>query len=217
MDASTPRTDRPEPAYHVCFVCTGNICRSPLAESVFRAKLAEDGLADEVRVSSAGTGGWHTGSVADHRTVEVLEEAGYESAHSAQQFQAEWFDGLDLVIALDLGHERDLKKLAPTAADAAKVRLLRSYDPKSANSPEVADPYYGTRADFDTVLEQVEAAVPGLLRAVREDLAGRRAAAGTSPEPDRAPGGEPGADEDPEPGADERPGGADAGRMEAAR
>lgn len=204
-------------------MCTGNICRSPLAESVFRAKLAEDGLADEVRVSSAGTGGWHTGSVADHRTVEVLEEAGYESAHSAQQFQAEWFDGLDLVIALDLGHERDLKNLAPTAADAAKVRLLRSYDPKSAGSPEVADPYYGTRADFDIVLEQVEAAVPGLLRAVHEDLTGRRAAAGSATDAAGKPGagGKAGAAgkavADRGPGVDERPGGADAGRMETAR
>lgn len=180
MDSETPQPDRPEPRYLVCFVCTGNICRSPLAESVFRARLAEDGpdgLADVVTVSSAGTGGWHTGSLADHRTVEVLEAAGYESAHSARQFQASWFEELDLVIALDRGHERELRRLAPTEVDAAKVRLLRSYDPKSAGALEVADPYYGTREDFVTVLEQVEAAVPGLLRAVREDLAGRERAA----------------------------------------
>ena len=177
MDSETHQPDRSEPRYHVCFVCTGNICRSPLAESVFRARLAEDGLAEAVTVSSAGTGGWHTGNLADHRTIEVLEAAGYESAHSARQFQASWFGELDLVIALDRGHERELRRLAPTEVDAAKVRLLRSYDPKSAGALEVADPYYGTRADFVTVLEQVEAAVPGLLRAVREDLAGRERAA----------------------------------------
>lgn len=173
MHSEPPQPDRPGHGYHVCFVCTGNICRSPLAESVFRAKLADAGLGEQVVVSSAGTGGWHTGSLADHRTIAVLEEAGYQSAHSARQFQADWFAEMDLVIALDRGHEEELRRLAPTPADAAKVRLLRSYDPRSAGDLEVADPYYGTREDFDTVLAQVEAAVPGLLRAVREDLAGR--------------------------------------------
>ncbi len=92
--------------YRVCFVCTGNICRSPMAESVFRARVAEAGLADLVAVDSAGTGGWHEGEPADPRTISVLEENGYDSEHTARQFLPSWFARLDLVIALDAGHLR---------------------------------------------------------------------------------------------------------------
>lgn len=154
--------------YRVCFVCTGNICRSPMAESVFRAHVAADGLADLVEVDSAGTGGWHEGDGADPRTVSVLEAAGYEQDHRARQFRSSWFARLDLVIALDAGHLRDLRALAPTAQDAAKVRLLRSYDPAaSATETDVPDPYYGPLDGFEECLELVEAASPGLLDAVR--------------------------------------------------
>ncbi|MEU8839633.1 low molecular weight protein-tyrosine-phosphatase [Streptomyces roseus] len=157
--------------YRVCFVCTGNICRSPMAESVFRARLAEAGLDALVEVDSAGTGGWHEGDGADPRTVAVLEAAGYEQDHRARQFRASWFAGLDLVIALDAGHLRDLRSLAPTPEDAAKVRLLRSYDPAAtAAEADVPDPYYGSRAGFEQCLALVEAASAGLLEAVRETV-----------------------------------------------
>ncbi|MFE9483323.1 low molecular weight protein-tyrosine-phosphatase [Streptomyces spororaveus] len=154
--------------YRVCFVCTGNICRSPMAESVFRAHVAADGLDTLVEVDSAGTGGWHEGDGADPRTIAVLEAAGYEQDHRARRFRPSWFDRLDLVIALDAGHLRDLRALAPTAQDAAKVRLLRSYDPAApAAETDVPDPYYGPLDGFEECLELVEAASPGLLDAVR--------------------------------------------------
>src|SRR5690349_16776353 len=85
--------------YRVTFVCTGNICRSPLAEHVLRRHLANVGL--EVEVDSSGTGGWHVGDGADRRTVAMLRENGYTSTHRAQQFEAAWFDRYDLIIALD--------------------------------------------------------------------------------------------------------------------
>ncbi|MFD4131675.1 low molecular weight protein-tyrosine-phosphatase [Streptomyces goshikiensis] len=155
--------------YRVCFVCTGNICRSPMAESVFRSHVTEAGLDGLVEVDSAGTGGWHEGDGADPRTIAVLEAAGYEQDHRARQFRASWFDRLDLVIALDAGHLRDLRALAPTPGHAAKVRLLRSYDPSArATETDVPDPYYGALDGFEECLELVEAASPGLLDAVRE-------------------------------------------------
>ncbi|MEV0175110.1 low molecular weight protein-tyrosine-phosphatase [Streptomyces sp. NPDC050803] len=161
--------------YRVCFVCTGNICRSPMAESVFRARVAEAGLDGLVEVDSAGTGGWHEGDGADPRTVSVLQEHGYDSGHSARQFQASWFARLDLVVALDEGHLKALRRLAPTEQDAAKVRLLRSYDPTAGDDLDVPDPYYGGRDGFETCLEMVEAASTGLLAAVRKDMEGRAA------------------------------------------
>ncbi|HWM39604.1 MAG TPA: low molecular weight protein-tyrosine-phosphatase, partial [Streptomyces sp.] len=115
--------------YSVCFVCTGNICRSPMAEAVFRAHVTDAGLDGEVTSSSAGTGGWHVGDPADPRTSAALEDAGYELVHSARQFEPGWFAQHDLIVALDEGHERELRAMAPTQQDAAKVRLLRSYDP----------------------------------------------------------------------------------------
>ncbi|GAA3300730.1 low molecular weight protein-tyrosine-phosphatase [Streptomyces cinereospinus] len=137
--------------YRICFVCTGNICRSPMAESVFRARAAEAGLDGFVEVDSAGTGGWHEGEPADPRTVAVLEEHDYDGAHIARQFQPSWFSRLDLVIALDAGHLEALRRLAPTERDAAKVRLLRSYDPAAGNDLDVPDPYYGGPRRFRRV------------------------------------------------------------------
>ncbi|MEU2748726.1 low molecular weight protein-tyrosine-phosphatase [Streptomyces collinus] len=159
--------------YRVCFVCTGNICRSPMAEIVFRARVAEAGLDELVEVDSAGTGGWHEGDGADPRTVAVLEDNGYAGGHTARQFQPSWFSRLDLVIALDSGHLGALRRLAPTEQDARKVRLLRSYDPAAGDDLDVPDPYYGGTNDFEECLEMVEAASTGLLAAVRKDVEGR--------------------------------------------
>ena len=170
-----PQSPAPVPApagrpYRVCFVCTGNICRSPMAEYVFRARVAEAGLAGVVEIDSAGTGGWHQGDGADPRTVSVLAAAGYPCDHRARQFQVSWFPLRDLVIALDAGHLRTLRRLAPTAQDAQKVRLLRSYDPDVSDDLDVPDPYYGDIEDFETCLDMVESASEGLLGAVREAL-----------------------------------------------
>jgi protein-tyrosine phosphatase len=160
--------------YRVCFVCTGNICRSPMAESVFRAHAAEAGFDGLVGVDSAGTGPWHEGDGADRRAITVLTEHGYAQDHTARQFQPAWFAHLDLVIALDSGHLRELRALAPTPRDAAKVRLLRDYDPDAdPDAPgglDVPDPYFGGTDGFEEVLDMIEAASGGLLDAVAEAI-----------------------------------------------
>ncbi|MBE1532896.1 low molecular weight protein-tyrosine-phosphatase [Actinomadura algeriensis] len=154
--------------YRVTFVCTGNICRSPMAESVLRHHADEEGL--DVEVDSSGTGNWHVGDPADDRTIAALRRAGYRSAHAARQFEAAWFARYDLILALDEGHARALRSMAPGDEARAKVRLLREFDPSAGTDLDVPDPYYGGRADFDLVLEMVEAAMPGLLDEIRAGL-----------------------------------------------
>ncbi|MFD3733977.1 low molecular weight protein-tyrosine-phosphatase [Streptomyces sp. NPDC058632] len=162
-------------AYRGCLVCTGNICRSPMAESVFRARIVEAGLDGVVEADSAGTDGRHAGDGADPRAVAVLEENGYAADHTARRFDPSWFARLDPVVALDASHPRTLRRLAPTQRDADKVRLLRSYDPGAGDDLDVPDPYYGETDGFYACLEMVEAAGTGLLSSIREQAEGQAA------------------------------------------
>ncbi len=155
--------------FRICFVCLGNICRSPIAEVVMRSLLDKEGLADRVEVSSAGTGDWHIGERADHRTIAVLERHGYDgSAHRARQFLAQSIDDCDLVIAMDQANVTTLQRMLGND-DGAKVRLLREFDPNATGS-DVPDPYYGGDESFDEVLTMIESACRGLLDYVRSDV-----------------------------------------------
>ena len=157
----------------LCFVCSGNICRSPTAEVVLTRLAAERGLSGLVRAASAGTGSWHAGDDMDKRSRQTLEQAGYEvPRHVARQFEPADFDAYELVVALDGGHKNVLWWLAAetTDADAAreKIVMLRAFDPllDPGEEPDVADPYYGERGGFTDVLDQVERSCAGLLTAI---------------------------------------------------
>ena len=153
---------------HVTFVCTGNICRSPMAEKMFADQLRRRGLGDAVRVTSAGTGNWHVGSCADDRATRVLHAHGYPTAHCAAQLDDEHL-AADLVVALGRNHARTVRQLG---VDADRIRILRSFDPRSgAYALDVDDPYYGDAQDFEDVLAVIEAALPGLHDWVDERLA----------------------------------------------
>lgn len=152
------------------FVCTGNICRSPMAEVIFTHAVAEAGLADQVRAISCGTGDWHVGQQADERARAELAAHGYDGeAHRASQFGPE-DEAADLIVALDSGH-RD--RLLRRGMDPKKVRLLRSFDPASPAGASVDDPYYGGPEGFSRTREEIEAAVPGLLDWAKQKLAER--------------------------------------------
>jgi len=137
-----------------------------------RELVGQSELGGEVVVDSAGTGDWHIGERADLRALRVLAGGGYDAAgHRARQFESGWFDALDLVIALDRGHERTLRSWAPGDGQSGKVRLLRGFDPESGPGElDVPDPYYDGEQAFTEVLDQVEAACRGLLAHVRTQL-----------------------------------------------
>lgn len=169
MHSSNPRPGAwrphsPTAVFSVVFVCTGNICRSPIAEVIYRQAIEDAHLSDLVDISSAGTGGWHAGQPADHRAVAELAAAGYDGAqHRAQQVTAEQL-AADLLVALDSGHVTELVRLG---VPREKIRMLRSFD-RTASSPDVEDPYYGSAADFTQARRDIESAMPGLVAFTRQ-------------------------------------------------
>ncbi|MCW4385781.1 low molecular weight phosphotyrosine protein phosphatase [Salinibacterium sp. SYSU T00001] len=156
--------------FRICFVCTGNICRSPMAEVVFRDLVTRAGCDHLISVTSAGTGDWHVGERSDRRTLDALAAHGFDgSAHRARQFDPDWFEHLDLVVAFDRSQARILGNWAPTPADRSKVHLLLSFDPEE-QLLDVPDPYYSDAALFDRVLRMIHQASAALFRQIEPAL-----------------------------------------------
>jgi protein-tyrosine phosphatase len=154
----------------VLMVCTGNICRSPTAEVVLRHKLEQAGLAERVHVASAGTTDYHLGAPADERSAQYAQLRGYDlSRHRARQVRAQDFDRFDLLLAMDRGHLEELEDACPPQ-HRHKLRRVMEFAPAGL-ADEVADPYYGGKQGFETVLDHVEAACDGLVRHIRSELA----------------------------------------------
>ena len=153
----------------VCFVCLGNICRSPTAEAVMRRLVDEAGLSAHVSVDSAGTGDWHIGEAPDERAQRAAAKRGYDLAPlRARQITAADFRAFDLIVAMDDANVTALQQVAPpTGRD--KIRLLMEFAPH-AQERVVTDPYFGGDAGFEAVLDQCEAACSGLLAALRPQL-----------------------------------------------
>jgi protein-tyrosine phosphatase len=142
----------------ILFVCTGNICRSPTAEAVFRALAKNAGL--ELRIESAGLGDWHVGEPPDDRAQHHAKGRGYDlSAQRARQVRQRDFDDFDLILAMDRGHLRALERMAPPK-HRAKIRLF-------AADRDVPDPYYGGPEGFERVLDLVEDQCRSLLEELK--------------------------------------------------
>ncbi len=146
----------------VLFVCTGNICRSPTAEAVLRARAEAAGLADRLTVDSAGTHGYHVGEPPDERAQEAALVRGYDlSTLRARRVSPDDFERFDHLVAMDAGHMAQLARLAP-ADQRHKLSLLMDFAPSRAGL-NVPDPYYGGQHHFEQVLDLIEAGVDGLL------------------------------------------------------
>jgi protein-tyrosine phosphatase len=158
-----------EPSVQICFVCLGNICRSPTAEGVMRSLLRREGLEGRVAVESAGTADYHAGDLPDRRARDAAKARGVPLESRARQFVSADFARFDYVLAMDPENVRDLLAIAPDAAAKAKIRLLRSFDPASPPGAAVPDPYHGGSAGFERVLDLCEAACLGLLGHLRRE------------------------------------------------
>jgi len=151
----------------VCFVCSGNICRSPTAEGVFKKLVAEAGLAHAFHVESFGIGSWHVGERPDPRTIRAAEARGYRLESRAQHWKAKDFDRFDHVVAMDRTHVHSLVRLAATETMKAKISLARDHVSDGPRDADVPDPYYGELEGFDEVVDICLEACTALLSALR--------------------------------------------------
>ncbi|KVS35863.1 low molecular weight protein-tyrosine-phosphatase [Burkholderia ubonensis] len=151
----------------ICFVCLGNICRSPTAEGVMRHQVEAAGLADRIDVDSAGTGDWHVGEPPDVRAQAAARTRGYDlSTLRARQVSTADFERFDLLLAMDEANLAELRRRCPVQ-HRDKVRLLMEFA-SGATASEVVDPYFGGAQGFEQVLDQCEAACRGLLDTLRQ-------------------------------------------------
>ena len=161
--AELPSPREPGAPYRVCLVCLGNICRSPMAETVLRAQLAAVGLDGAVVVDSAGTGDWHVGDAMDPGARSALASRGHDGSgpetHRARQFQPSWLSRYDLILAMDTRNLVDLRRMARGGADANRIRLFGEAGGLGQTS-DIPDPWGGGPDEFGPVLDLLGAAAP---------------------------------------------------------
>lgn len=151
----------------ILFVCTGNICRSPTAEGVFRHRVREAGIDHLFIVDSAGVASYHLGAPPDTRSIRAAKERGFE-IHDlrARAVKKSDFNEFDLILAMDEGHYRALDRMKPPGA-RANIAMFLNFANDHRKS-DVPDPYYGGAEDFALVLDLVEEGVDGLLLHLRQ-------------------------------------------------
>lgn len=155
----------------VLFVCMGNICRSPMAEGVFRHLVGEAGLAERFEIDSAGIGAWHEGEPPDERATATAAGRGITLTGAARQVRPADLRDFHYILAMDEENLSALRRLKRLAAPDAEVRLLREFDAEARPGEplEVPDPYYGGPRGFDLVYDMVERAGRGLLAHIRRE------------------------------------------------
>ena len=148
----------------VLFVCLGNICRSPLAEGIFKKKVEEKGLADRFVIDSCGTSNYHIGEQPDRRTIKNALANGVRLNHQGRQFTVQDFSDFDYIVAMDSSNVQNIEKLRPEG-NSKQILLVRSFDELSMNR-NVPDPYYGGENGFQEVFDILDRSIEGLVNHV---------------------------------------------------
>jgi protein-tyrosine phosphatase len=157
----------PAPIARVLFVCTGNICRSPTAEGVFRAMARQEGLADRILIDSAGTHDHQLGQRPDPRALTAARRRGYELGKlRARLVEPDDFKHFDWILAMDRRHLEYLESMRPPNYRGHLGLFLAVLG--DGNDGDMPDPYYGDAGDFERVLDLTIPAAAALLKAIRE-------------------------------------------------
>ena len=153
----------------VCFVCLGNICRSPTAEGVMLKKLKDHNLQDAIVIDSAGTSAYHVGERADARSRECAHKRGYELPSRARQFTTQDFEQFDYIIAMDQSNRQNLLQ-SSNDEQRRKIFMFRQFEEGMNSQSDVPDPYYGGTSGFDNVLDICERGCDGLIDFLKKQL-----------------------------------------------
>ena len=153
----------------VCFVCLGNICRSPTAEGIMLALVQAAQLEAFIKIDSAGTSAFHAGERADRRSRAAAEAHGVDLPSRARQFVAADFERFDYIIAMDTSNKRNICALSQNPTDIDKVHLMCDFDAQSPKGSSVPDPYYGGEEGFEHVFQLCQRACDGLLTQIKAE------------------------------------------------
>lgn len=154
----------------ICFVCQGNIIRSPLAEHIFRQLAEQKGLSRTYQVDSAGTSAYHVGEAPDRRMRQVAAGHGYDYTGRARQFRREDLREFDLVVVMDKSNRRILASLAQGQEQLSKIHMMREFDPQGSGDLDVPDPYYGGVEGFEETFQIVRRSCQELLEVLESGL-----------------------------------------------
>ena len=156
--------------YHILFVCLGNICRSPLAEAVFKRKAEEAGLGSRFMVDSAGLIDYHEGELADPRMRDHAGRRGYRLTHRSRPIRPADYQRFDLIVGMDEANLKALRRLAPSREARDKVHGIADYFRQFRGQATVPDPYYGGPDDFELAIDLIEDACEGLIEQLRREV-----------------------------------------------
>lgn len=157
----------PENPYKICFVCLGNICRSPTAEGIFIQKVKQAGLENYFYIDSAGTAAYHVGEPANSKSQATANKHGVHLPSRARKFEYADLEEFDLILAMDSENYRNLRDLDRKDRFSSKIKMMRDYDPEPGDG-EVPDPYYGGLQGFENVFQVLDRSCEQLLNSLKE-------------------------------------------------